>query len=102
MDLSTLLEDSSLHALCYIAKGKLRPQRCSLPKVVQHIRSVIFLSCGFLVSHPILVKSTAYSNHCYFFGKDIVLVFLKKVALTGLKATASSKVVGPDEDGSSL
>lgn len=74
------------------------------------VQSVIFLSSGFLVSHPVLVKSTAYSNHYCFFGKDIVLVVLKKGALTvccstldtGLKATASSKAVGLDEDGSSL
>lgn len=110
MDLNAFLEENSLHALCYIAMGKLRPQCCSVPKVTQHVRSAIFSSSGFLGSHPVLGKSTAYCNHYCFFGKDIMLVFLKKGPLsvcystlnTGLKATASSKVIVVDEGCSSL
>ena len=62
MDLSALLEESSLYALCYTAMGKLRPQSCSVPKVTQHVRSAIFSSSAFLVSHPILVEYRRDSN----------------------------------------
>ena len=90
MDPNALLEESSLHALCYIAMGKLRPQSCSMPNVIQHVRSAVFLSSGFLVSHSILVKSTAHCNHYCFFGKDIMLVFLKKGALSVCYSTLNT------------
>lgn len=105
MDLNALPEESSLPALCYLAMGNPRPHSCSVSKVTQQVRSAIFSSSGFLVSHSVLAKSTAYCNHYCCFSKGIMLVFLKKGALsmwyvtlnTGLKATASSKVIVVDE-----